>query len=179
MAIALTPLEVAALVGLDEGKVRKDVEHGIFDSPRFSLPALVYFRIMALLGFQVGVDDRRRIFGLVEEAMRRRTVPERVALGPIAELKVGAVAHEMEDKLDRFLHWKEKLIEDPNILGGEPVFPKSRTSVRRIGGLLLRGVPEAEILEDYASLKREDLELAKLFVEAYPKKGRPREAAPR
>ena len=179
MAIALTSLEVAALVGLDESRVRKDVEFGLFDAPRFSLPALVYFRTMALLGFQVGVDDRRRILGVIEEAMRRQKVPERVALSSITELRVGDVAIEMEDKVDRFLAWKAKIVEDPAILGGEPVFPKSRTAVRRIGGLVLRGVAEAEILADYADLTRDDLELAKLFVLAYPKKGRPREAAAR
>jgi uncharacterized protein (DUF433 family) len=177
MTIALTPLEVAALVGLDESRVRKDVEFGLFDAPRFSLPALVYFRTMALLGLQVGIDDRRRILGLIEEAMTRRKVPERVALSSITELRVGDVAHEMEDRVDRFVAWKTKIVEDPTILGGEPVFPKSRTAVRRIGGLVLRGVTGAEILEDYPHLTRDDLEFAKLYVLAYPKKGRPREAA--
>lgn len=179
MAAAFTPLEVAALVGLEESRVRKDVEFGLFDAPRFSLPALVYFRVMALLGFQVGVDDRRRILGVIEEAMRRRKVPERVALSAITELRVGDVAHEMEDKVDRFLKWKATIVEDPGILGGEPVFPKSRISVRRVGGLVLRGVDESEIRGDYPDLTREDLELAKLFVLAYPKKGRPREGAAR
>src|SRR4051794_4411593 len=50
MATALSAPEVAALVDLDEGRIRKDVEHGLFDSPRFFLTDLVYFRIVALLG---------------------------------------------------------------------------------------------------------------------------------
>src|SRR5690606_12950595 len=60
-ALSLSALEVAALADLDEGKIRKDVEHGIFDKPRFSIGDLVYFRLLALLGLQVSVDDRRRI----------------------------------------------------------------------------------------------------------------------
>jgi hypothetical protein len=35
------------------------------------------------------------------------------------------------------------------------------------------GAAEEEILEGYPSLKREQLELAKIFAQAYPRKGRP------
>jgi hypothetical protein len=45
--LALTATEVAALTGLDERAIRKDLEHGIVEAgspPRFSEVALVYFR---------------------------------------------------------------------------------------------------------------------------------------
>jgi uncharacterized protein (DUF433 family) len=179
MAAWLSAPEVAALVDLDEGRIRKDVEHGLFEGPRFSVPDLVYFRIVALLGFQVGVEDRRRLHDLVAAAMRRRPTPRTVPLGPVAELKIGDVAAEMQKKLDRFSAWKAKIVEDPNILGGEPVFPKSRTAVRHVGGVLLRGVSKEEVHEDFPHLTNEDLEFATLYVRAYPKTGRPREAPAR
>ena len=69
----------------------------------------------------------------------------------------------MTSKLDRFAGWKKKIVQDPNILGGEPVFPNTRTSVRHIGGLLLRGVSEQEVREDYPPLADEDFEFAVLF----------------
>lgn len=178
-ALSLSALEVAALVDVDEGKIRKDVEHGIVDKPRFSIGDLVYFRLLALLGLQVSVDDRRRIHSLVEGAMKRKPFPKTIALSTVTEVRVADVAEEMTEKLDRFSAWKDTLVEDPKILGGEPVFPRSRTAVRHIGGLLLRGVPEDELREDYPHLKSEDFELAKLYAKAYPKMGRPREAAPR
>jgi uncharacterized protein (DUF433 family) len=179
MSAALSALEVAALVDLDEGKIRKDVEHGLFDRPRFSLGDLVYFRLVALLGLTVSVEDRRRLHDLVEAAMRKRPTPKTIALSPVTEVKVGDVAAEMEKRLDRFSTWKKKIVEDPNILGGEPVFPRSRTAVRHVGGLLLRGVPEREVREDYPHLTNEDFEFARLYAKAYPKMGRPREAASR
>jgi uncharacterized protein (DUF433 family) len=179
MGVPLSTLEVAALVGLDEGKIRKDVEHGLFDRPRFSIGDLVYFRLVALLGFQVGVDDRRRLHSLVEAAMKKRPTPKTIDLSPVTQVKVADVAAEMEDKLDRFSTWKKKIVEDPNILGGEPVFPKTRTAVRHVGGLLLRGVPEREVREDFPHLRDEDFEFARLFAKAYPKMGRPREAPAR
>jgi uncharacterized protein (DUF433 family) len=179
VTVALSALEVAALVELDEGKIRKDVEHGLFDRPRFSIGDLVYFRLIALLGLTVSVEDRRRLHDLVEAAMRKHPTPRTIALSPVTELKVGDVAAEMEQRLERFSAWKKKIVEDPNILGGEPVFPRSRTAVRHIGGLLLRGVPEREVREDYPHLTEEDFEFARLYARAYPKMGRPREAAPR
>jgi uncharacterized protein (DUF433 family) len=179
MAIALTALEVAALVDLDEGKIRKDVEHGLFDRPRFSIGDLVYFRLIALLGLTVSVEDRRKLHELVAAALRRRPRLSTIALSPVTELKVGDVAEEMERRLDRFSAWKKKLVENPMVLGGEPVFANSRTAVRHIGGLLLNDATEGEVREDYPHLTDEDLEFARLYVKAYPKTGRPREAAPR
>jgi uncharacterized protein (DUF433 family) len=179
MATALSALEVAALVDLDEGKIRKDVEHGLFDRPRFSMPDLVYFRLLARLGLHVGVEDRRKLHDLVEGAMRKRPTPKTIALSPVTDLRVGDVAAEMEQKLDRFTKWKKKIVENPSILGGEPVFPKSRTAVRQVGGLLLRGVPERDMREDFPHLTDEDFEFAPLYAKAYPKMGRPREASSR
>ena len=109
----------------------------------------------------------------------REPTPKTIAISSVTEVKVADVAAEMKDKLDRFSAWKTKIVEDPNILGGEPVFPKSRTAVRAVGGLLLRGVPEGEVREDFPHLRDEDFEFARLYAKAYPRMGRPREASAR
>jgi uncharacterized protein (DUF433 family) len=179
MPRALSTLEVAALAGLDERKIRKEVELGLFHRPRFSVEDLVYFKLLAVLGLTVSVADRRRLHSLVEEAMRQRPTPRTIALSKVTHVRLAEVAAEIGQKLDRFSAWKKKIVEDPNILGGEPVFPKSRTAVRHVGGLLLRGVPQREIREDFPHLSDIDVELAPLYAKAYPKQGRPREAAPR
>lgn len=64
---------------------------------------------------------------------------------------------------------------DAALLGGEPVFPKTRLAVRRVGGMLLRGASTRAIRSDYPYLRAQDLELAKLYAAAYPRLGRPRE----
>ena len=179
MARPFSALEVAALVDLDERKIRKEVELGLFQRPRFSVDDLVYFRLLAVLGLTVSVEDRRKLLGLVTAAMRKRPTPRTIALSAVTEVRLGDVAAEIGQKLDRFSAWRKTIVEDPNILGGEPVFPKSRTAVRHVGGLLLRGVPEREVREDFPHLRDIDFELAPLYAKAYPKPGRPREAAPR
>jgi len=179
MAIAtLTVREIAALVGLDEAQVRKEVEHGLAGSgspPRFNFADAVYFGTLAKLGLHLGIEDRRMLHGVIAGAMSGRKPPARIEMSPVLDLKLGEVAETIGDRLEDFEVWKAKLITDDRLLGGEPVFPKSRLAVRNIGRQLLKGVPAAELQKEYPYLKDQDLEFAKLYTLAYPKMGRPRE----
>ncbi len=175
-AQTLTATEVAALSGLDEGRVRKEVEYGIFPSPSFTVAGLVYFALLAVLGVTLGVDDRRKLYGVVAAAMGARRPPATAEMSPVLEVKLDRVAKDVEGKLARFETWKKKrIVTDESILGGEPTFPKSRLAVRQLGGMLLRGATLAEVREDYPYLNDDDIEFAPVFVRAYPRMGRPRE----
>jgi uncharacterized protein (DUF433 family) len=169
---AFTLPEAAALLDIPERQIRKEVEHGLF-STRLSFPALVYLRALRALGFDLGVDDRRKVFEIVAEAVRRDN--DTVDVSPIVTLKLGELVKEIRAKVDRFSRWRAHLTTDRRVLGGEPVFPKSRLAVRQVGGMLERGASPQEIKEDYPYLKDEDLNFARLFVRAYPRVGRPRE----
>ena len=107
--------------------------------------------------------------------------PSTLALSPITEVRVGAVVEEVEERTGRFEAWKHQLVIDDRILGGEPVFPRSRLAVRNVGGMRLRGASIDEIRRDYPYLSVEDIEFARMYASAYPRIGRPREreAAPR
>lgn len=173
---ALTVNEVVAISGMEEGKVRKDVEHGLFGletPPQFDLAALVYFRVMSELGIQPLVEDRRKIYELIAKAFLRSSEPANVEVSPVLELKLAKVTREVASTLARFEAWKKSVVINPNILGGEPVFPNSRLSVRHIGALLMNDGLD-EVREDYPYLNADDLEFAKLYALAYPKRGRPR-----
>ncbi len=174
---AFTVNEVVAFSGVEEGRVRKDVEHGLFGMdgpPKFDRVALIYFRVMAELGMKPGVEDRRKIYRLIGEAFAAGTRPTVIKVSSVLELKLTRVTKDMRDILRRFEAWKKKRVSiDAEILGGEPAFADTRLAVRHIGGLVLRGVI-GEIREDYPYLSDEDLEFAKLYTLAYPRRGRPR-----
>lgn len=178
----LSATEVAALSGLDEGRVRKDVEHGIFRRPTFTFGDLVYFFAVSFLGIQLGVEDRKKLHDAIAVALAKRQPPARVEISPILEVRLDRLASDAGGKLARFEKWKkERVVIDEAVLGGEPTFPKSRLAVRQVGGMLLKGASKSEVLEDYPYLKAEDIEFAPVFTRAYPRMGRPRErqAAPR
>jgi len=128
----LTPSEVVALFGLDERRVRKDVEHGVFDRgkspPRFALAEVVYLFAVAALG----VDDHKKLYRLIAAALAQRTPPEIIELGAYLEVRLASAVHDVEGRLERFATWKKKLVTRDDILGGEPVFPNSRFAVRQI-----------------------------------------------
>ncbi|MBZ9849669.1 DUF433 domain-containing protein [Mesorhizobium sp. CA14] len=56
---------------------------------------------------------------------------------------------------------------------GEPLLKGKQVEVYRISALLDGGASVEQVLEEYPSLAREDVETAKAYAEAYPKVGRP------
>jgi uncharacterized protein (DUF433 family) len=185
MDASLSTNEIVALFGVDERRVRKEVEHGVLGGAkplRFDLASVVYLVVLNQLGFELGVETRRTLFGEVTSALRspsRR--PSTIPLGPIADLRLGRVVDEAERQIHRFEAWKSRLVTDDRILGGEPVFPKSRLAVRHVGEMLLRGASPADVFEDYPYLNEKDLDFAMMYTKAYPRMGRPseRQAPPR
>jgi uncharacterized protein (DUF433 family) len=173
----LTSTEVAALFDLDERRVRKDVEYGVFERlkspPRFDLAAVVYLYTVAGMSLDLGVDDRKKLYRLIVSALRGKR-PHDLELSAYVVVKLDDAVHDVEERLSDFDKWKKKLVERADILGGEPVFPKSRLAVRHIGEMARRGAPVEEIVEDYPGLSKQDVEFAKRYVIAYPRVGRPR-----
>lgn len=62
-----------------------------------------------------------------------------------------------------FENWKKRrIISDPRILGGQPVFNGTRLSVSLISGRLNHGL-EQEVREDYEYLNDEDIKFARQY----------------
>ncbi len=174
-----TPTEAAALAGLSEKRVRKELEYKVISAsspPRLSFAALVYLRFVRGSSLQLGVEIRNRLFRRIEAAYSGKSLPGKLQIsveGPFF-LSLGEEVEEFWKKTEEFLVWKESLSIDPDVMGGAVTFSNSRLTVRRVGLLVQRGVKGEEILEDYPYLTLQDLEFAFLYLQAYPKQGRPR-----
>ena len=57
----------------------------------------------------------------------------------------------------------ERVVLDPKVMLGKPVIRGTRLTVEFILGLLAHGATEAEILEEYPGLTREDIQACLLF----------------
>lgn len=174
--LSLTPNAVAVLLDMPERQVRKEAEHGILPQatpPRLDFAALVYLRILGLLGLDLGVDGRRDLHRLLAKATQQDPVPETIEWLPLLTLKVGPVVRELTGRIEAFERWKLKLVNNPDVLGSEAVFPKSRLAVRHVGALVEKGHSD-EVREDYPYLTDEDILFAHVYARAYPKLGRPR-----
>ena len=88
-------------------------------------------------------------------------------------LDLKLVLKEVRSRLKRLEQAGAMVFEDAEIRGGVPCIRGTRIGVYEVASMLEQGAAEEEILEGYPSLKREQLELAKIFAQAYPRKGRP------
>jgi len=183
-ALSLSPAEVSALLEMPERRVRKEVEHGLFPSPpQLDFDMVVYLKVLDRLAeLEPPVEWRRRMLKSIRNALMHghiSAVSEELELVPgVLQLRLRTVAEEVSEQLVPFYRWRDaRVVSDPAILGGEPVFRDSRLSVRRVGEALERGEKVATVREDYPYLSAEDIEFAPRYVRAYPRVGRPRESS--
>jgi uncharacterized protein (DUF433 family) len=78
------------------------------------------------------------------------------------------------ERLDRLIAARSLVESSPEILGGMPVIRGTRVPVYDVSAAVSAGIPVEEILSDYPTLDREKVELAVIFAEANPPRGRPR-----
>jgi uncharacterized protein (DUF433 family) len=172
-----TPNEAAALIEISPKRIYKEIEYRIIrsDNPshnRISFGTLVYLRALKEINFDFSVSYRISLYEALQTAWEQQM--STLKFGKFFTLNVSEIGQELQTLIDRFEAWKARLVSNPNILGGEIVFPDSRLSVQRIGGSLERGESLELLREDYPYLTDEDFDFARIYVKAYPIQGRPK-----
>jgi uncharacterized protein (DUF433 family) len=81
----------------------------------------------------------------------------------------------VEERLERLRAARDLVVTDPEILSGTPVIRGTRVPVYDVAASVAAGISMERILSSYPSLKREQVELAALYAEANPQRGRPRQ----
>jgi uncharacterized protein (DUF433 family) len=61
------------------------------------------------------------------------------------------------------MDYRERIVRDPRIVGGEPVFKGTRVTLRTVLASLAEGANTAEILADFPTLCEEDVWAAIAF----------------
>lgn len=69
---------------------------------------------------------------------------------------------------------REAIVTDDEVLGGEPVFKGTRIPVRDVAASIKKAIPKERILAAYPALKEPMLELAVIWADANPARGRPK-----
>ena len=58
------------------------------------------------------------------------------------------------------MNYQERIVRDPQIVGGEPVLKGTRVTLRTVLASLAEGATTAEILADFPTLSEEDVRAA-------------------
>ena len=79
-----------------------------------------------------------------------------------------------KERMERLAAAREIVVSDPDVLGGAPVVRGTRVPVHDVAASVAAGLPIDRILAAYPSLDAEKVELAGIYAEANPARGRPR-----
>jgi uncharacterized protein (DUF433 family) len=176
-----TPAEASAVTSLPIRTVRRLMDRR-FIRPRrvrtggsvqrlLSRGQLVYLRLEAEGLFLLPVAERRKIAKQIELDAEVDVV--RISEGPALVIQVKEARKELDESLERLARVESFVVEDPEIMRGTPVYRGTRIPVDLVADMLNQGATVEEILDGYPALDREKVELAPLYMKAFPHRGRP------
>jgi uncharacterized protein (DUF433 family) len=131
----------------------------------------VYLRLEAEGLGLLPVAERRKIAKLIEADAEMDVVS--VSEGSALLIQVKTVRKELDERLKKLERAESIIVEDPETMRGTPVYRGTRIPVELVADMLNQGAGIDEILEGYPALDREKIELAPLYVQAFPRRGRP------
>ncbi len=177
-----SPSEAAVVSGVSVRAVQKAIDEGPLVRGRKSRARALTEPDLFYLIMIKGFDPRLvKLTGRAKEELRRSILAcwqsGRTALrslsfaGLVVDFR--AIAAQVRTSLSRLERARRMVVRDPEIRGGEPVIRGTRIPVYLISDLLDQGAGEEEILSGYPTLKRENLDLARIYARAYPRRGRP------
>jgi uncharacterized protein (DUF433 family) len=86
--------------------------------------------------------------------------------------------HQTCERLRRLGEARALVVRSPDILSGTPVIRGTRVPVYDVAASVSAGIPMGRILAAYPSLDADKVELAALYGDANPPRGRPRQSEP-
>jgi uncharacterized protein (DUF433 family) len=176
-----TPAQAAALTSLPIRIVRRLMDRRLIYPRRLqsggsvqrllSWEQLVYLRLEAEGLGLLPVAERRKIAKQIQANPAIDTLSP--SEGRALLIQVKTVRQELDQRVKRLERAEGAIIEDPQTMGGTPVYRGTRIPVELIADMLKLGATAEEILDGYPALDREKIGLAPLYLQAFPRRGRP------
>ena len=178
---AYTPSQVSAVTGLPLPAVHKAIEYKLIRPKRvreghlvqrlLSRSQAVYLRMEAKGLRSLPLAARRQVARAVEQdpGIDAMFISE----GSVILIQCKSARKEVDTGLRRLMEATRMVESDPEIMRGAPVYKRTRIPVHAIADMLSQGATVAEILEGYPALTRQKVELAPMYVKAFPLRGRP------
>jgi len=179
--IEYTPAQASAVANLPLPAVHKLIERRLIRPRRLrrgrsiqrmlSREQVLYLRLEAEGVRLLPIAARRAIAKKIESSPEIDTVV--LTEGSALVIEVKSVRLELDSDLRKLERAENMIVSDPEIMRGTPVYRGTRIPVELIADMLTQGANPEEVIEGYPALDREKVELAPLYVQAFPRRGRP------
>ena len=176
-----TPAQASAVANLPLPAIHKLIERRLIRPRRLrtgrsvqrmlSRGQVLYLRLEAEGVRLLPLASRRAIAKQIESSPEIDAVV--LTEGSAVVIQVKSVRLELDQDLRRLERAEDMIVSDPEIMRGAPVYRGTRIPVDLIADMLSQGATPEEILAGYPALDREKVELAPLYVQAFPRRGRP------
>ena len=178
----LTPAEAAVAAGVSVRDVNRIIDTRILPDRfyardggrRLRRNGCTYVRFYFHAAGQLTADERALLIRRASDEKRPETATAWTIQDGFLTYDLTSLAADTEARLTKLERARDLVVEDPAILGGVPVIRGTRVPVYDVAASVAAGIPVSEILAGYPSLDAEKVELAAIFAEATPQRGRPR-----
>lgn len=178
---AYTPSQVSAVTGLPLPAVHKAIEYKLIRPKRIregrvvqrllSKSQILYLQMEAKGLRWLPLAARRQVAKAVEQdpGIDAMIMSE----GSAILIQFKSARKQVETGLRRLADATRMVQSDPEIMRGAPVYKGTRIPIHDIADMLSQRATVEEILDGYPALTRQKVELAPLYVKAFPRRGRP------
>lgn len=186
----LKPTEAAVVARVALRDVNRAIDERILPEGFFSLDdgRRVAASACTLISFYFDSAKRltseERLFAIREVGVRLRKFRTRALASLVKEdwtvrdefltIDLAPFVKRTKERMDRLAAAREMVVSDPEVLGGVPVVRGTRVPIHDVAASVAAGLPMDRILAAYPSLDADKIELASIYAEANPARGRPR-----
>ena len=186
----LKPSEAAVVAGVALRDVNRVIDEHILPEGFFSLDdgRRVATTACTLIAFYFDsarrLTSEERLFAIREVGSRLYKLRTRALASLIEEdwtvrdefltIDLAPFVRRTKERLERLAAARGMVVSDPDVLGGAPVVRGTRVPVHDVAASVAAGLPIDRILAAYPSLDADKIELAAIYAEANPARGRPR-----
>jgi uncharacterized protein (DUF433 family) len=184
----LTPTEAAVVSGVSVRDINRAIDESILPDQfvRLRNGRHVLAAACSLIAFYFQSADRltsaERLWVIKTLAPRLRKSPTSAALWKedwtlrheFLTIDLTPFLRNATERLARLEEARAAVAASPEILGGTPVIRSTRVPVYDVAASVAAGISVDRILSAYPSLNGNDVELAAIYAEAVPARGRPR-----
>jgi len=182
----LTATETAVVAGVSVRDVNRIIDERILPETFYSTESVRSFRVdaCALIAFYFQAADRltseerqRTILAASNLSLEWKSRKNCLIQDEFLTVNLSSFLKSAHDRLARLSEARDLVVMDEDVLGGTPVIKGTRVPVYDIAASMDAGISMKRILSAYPGLDEKAVELAALYAEANPQRGRRRRSA--